>query len=282
MSLLSWLSRRAPDLETPPPINRLPAPANVQKELLRCEEDELLHVDEDGTISLDEIFCAIDYVSAAGDLTRRRITLLKLSRGPYAPILSAVCHERGAFRQFRCDRIEYFIEPDGEVISCADYFRDHVLVDLDELAPTDAQRAIPVAREIRDTLRPALSILVTAAQSDGEFHPEELDAICQFIENELMVGARCERFREQISIDVLDQLTEIVHRMRPQRSSLPGYITRILEFAPDERARFASALEHVIIADGKVDLDEQEILDELAVFATLESETRLRRLAGVS
>ncbi|APX21726.1 Tellurite resistance protein TerB [Salipiger profundus] len=131
-------------------------------------------------------------------------------------------------------------------------------------------------------MRPALSILVTAAQSDGEFHPEELDAICQFIENELMVGARCERFREQISIDVLDQLTEIVHRMRPQRSSLPGYITRILEFAPDERARFASALEHVIIADGKVDLDEQEILDELAVFATLESETRLRRLAGVS
>jgi len=281
MSLLFWISSRAPDLETPPEPMRL-------EESIKFTTPEDLPEDEDHDvpdtttdITLDELFCVIDYRAGTGETTRRRITLLKVSPGPSAPILSAVCHERRAFRQFRCDRISCFIEPDGEVIDCSEFFQNHLAIDLASLVPSKTDLGAPVAREIREHLRPALSILVTAATSDGEFHPEELDSICQYIEGELMLSHRCKRFREAVTIDVLNQLTKIVSRMRPQRSSIPGYLSKILEYDSEDRARFAKALEHVVIADGVFKTDEKEFLDELANFAAAQEEQIRRRIAGL-
>ncbi|WP_417741481.1 TerB family tellurite resistance protein [Salipiger sp.] len=281
MSLLFWLSSRAPDLETPPePIRTQADIAPTPLTDLPDDEDHDV-ADETDEIALDELFCIIDYRAENGETSRRRITLLKVAPGPNAPILSAVCHERRAFRQFRCDRIACFIEPDGEVIECSNFFQNHLAIDLASLSPSKADLATPVAREIREHLRPALSILVTAATSDGEFHAEELDSICQYIEGELMLSHRCERFREAVTIDVLDQLTKIVSRMRPQRSSIPGYLSKILDYEREDLSRFGKALEHVVVADGVFNTDEKEFLEELANFAAAHDFEVKRQIAGL-
>jgi tellurite resistance protein len=281
MSLLAWLTTRAPDIDTPPPP-RFTA-INVDLGGLTEAEDNEIAPDSDpiDVYELDEMLCMIDYCSASGETSRRRITLRKIARGPHAPILSAICHERRAFRQFRCDRIECFIEPDGEVVSCKDFFRDRVLVDLDLFAPNSATLAIPLARQIRDTLRAPLSLLVTAAHSDGEFHPEELDAICQYIEAEIFSSERCANLSGDVTIEVLDQMTDLVRHMRPQRESIDGYLRKVLDFAPEDVMRFSRALEHVVVADGRFHRDERDFLEELASFTAAHDATVRRRIAGV-
>lgn len=278
MKLITWLVGRAPDIDTPPPpppiISTVPPRAFPSPDI--PDADEIEHPDETGTIPLEEVYSIIDYVDAKGVATRRRITMRKVARGPIAPVLTAICHERRAIRNFRCDRIECFIDDDGVAETCRDFFRDVLSVDLDELAPpsTDqppavatadtAGTAFAVAREIREHLRPALSVLVTAANCDGEFHPEELDAICQYIERELMSGSRCRKFRDHVTIDVLDQLTDLVRKMRPSRPSLPDHLQRLAGWPDDDYALFVRALEHVIVADGTIAAEEADFLEDIA------------------
>lgn len=277
MLLLSWLSHRAPEFDTPLPESWFSAQRSLNTVEPSADEDEEDATSTDDGISLDELLCLIDYCGASGEVTRRRITLRKIARGPHAPILSAVCHERRAFRHFRCDRIEGFITEDGEVISCDVFFRDTLLLNLAELAPSAAQQALPAARQIRDRLRPALSLLVTTAQADGEFHPEELDAICHYVEAELMEGTRCEEFRDDVTVEVLDQITNLVRYMRPQRNSIAGYLSQVLDYNEADRERLARAIARVIAADGILRDEEAALLEELDMLAAQQTAESYRR-----
>lgn len=101
---------------------------------------------------------------AGGSLSQRRVTIRKidLDAGAIKSVL-AFCHERGAPRQFRIDRIEEAIDIEtGEIFGQAD------------LCAALLDRGIPVAER---RLAAMIRILVFMARCDGHAHLLEWDAI---------------------------------------------------------------------------------------------------------
>ncbi len=285
MNLLDWLFGRAPSEKTPAPMPSAPAaqPRGIAPETEDSTE-ELRAPDGDGRIELDEVYTVIDYTDAQGRESRRRITLRKIATGSNGPILSAICHERRALRHFRIDRIGCFIDPeDGEVMSPDTFLRDVLSIDVKALGGPD--EALAAACVLRETLRPALSILVLAARADGEFHEEELDVICRYAECEAEALAD-EGRTEAPDLATLDALTDLVARMRPSAESLRCHLDRVFHWQGDRARRFERALADVIRADGEIDAAEELLLDDIAAararFLEAESETleQLQRGGG--
>ena len=268
MSVFDWLIRRTPDIDTPAPIVVL-SPEPFTPDADDPEETQALEEFVDGVIELEPIYTVIDYVDAKGAASRRRITMLRLKQASGGVSLHAVCHERGAFRMFRCDRIQCFIEPDGEVIDTATFFRDTMLVDLAAApavpsAPASSAPALLAAKELRERLRAPLAVLVAAARADDEFHPEELEVIAQYIESEVLILARASAHFQGVTVEVLDALLHLVAKMRTQRSSLPTYLRTIGKMSDDRKARFLRVLERLVAADGVISFSEELFLSEVA------------------
>ena len=273
MNALEWLFKRSPAVTgTAPEIipvrnRRVLPPVATSDEL-----EETAHVSCEEEIDLDEAFVAIEYEDAAGNETRRRITMRKLSRGPNAPIVTAICHERHAIRHFRTDRIGCIITKDGEIIDTGTFFRDTLGIDLADFRPDEG---IGIARLLRERLRPPVSILVAAARSDGQFLPVELDAIERFIEDHIAWMLDTGRLEVSVTPEHLDKLRELVRTMRPSRGAMSGYLTRVMEFETYPFQRFLRALEEVIAADGVLHRDEFAFLDEISQIRHPETGLRL-------
>lgn len=272
MTFMEWLFEKTPDETVPPP----PYPPRVtpRPPHLIEAEDEATWQDRLRNApghDLEEIYTIIDYRDADDILTRRRITLRRVQRGPHAPILRAVCHERRAVRHFRCDRIEGFIEDDGVVTGCAEFFREVMDIDLATLAPTEGQLALNSARRIRDALRPPLSVLVIVARADGMV-AAECDAILDYARAE--VAALRDRFPDLPTMDegVAEKLLGLVTKMNPQRSSLRGYLDAVASYDHDRRARFEAALSDVVNADGRFSPEERAIFEGLDLLEVTEHE----------
>jgi len=279
MGILNWLLGKAPDFDTPMP----PPPNVVSKPHISApppdipdveETEELEQPDERGVIDLEPVYCVIDYCDAQGQQSRRRITLLKLRRGPNAPMLLAVCHERKAQRTFRCDRIECFITDDGETIEADKFFQEVLFVDLTDLRPAETPKPAPISdaftekmktiRSLRSWLRPQLSILVTAARCDDEFHPAELDVICCYLEEEVNTPPIAGALGRRITPEILNYMTTIIAKMRPQRKSLPLHLQDIAELQAPQLERLTNALRDLILADGRIVAEETLLISELA------------------
>lgn len=268
MEFFEWIAERARHLDA----NQKPAPQPKDRPIVAPpavdvqDEEELLQPDEDGQILLDEVYITIDYRDAANNQTRRRITLIKASKGPKAPMLSAICHERKAYRHFRTDRIICFIDQDGEIFEPTSFFRETLLINLASLAPdknntqkgmTHADPALERARELRDKLRAPLSLLVLAAKADDEFHEEELEVICSYIEDELWdLGT-------DVTIEELNQLTALVRIMRPTERTIEKHFATVDMMSSGRRARFNKALTDLIAADGVIDPMEEAFRADL-------------------
>ncbi len=186
-----------------------------------------------------------------------------LCPGPNGALLGAICHERRAIRKFRFDRIDCIIDMDGEVHEPTPFFHRNLGIDPNMLvgpSNTDLQ----TARALRDFLRPALSVLVIAAHCDDEFHAEELEAICCYIEDEVPHLEEMGKFTTPVTVEVLNELTALVRAMRPQRSSLAGYLQAIASQRPERRIRLENALVEVIRADGEIRLSEEAFMSDVS------------------
>ena len=263
-ALTDWLFEKTPGIADDAPA----IPAHLMKSgHLPSEDDEWLEPPAD-SYDLEEVYTLIDYRDAKGQPSRRRITMRKLSRGPNAPILSAICHERHAIRAFRTDRIEGFIEDTGEVIECSTFFREIMSIDLSVLTPTRPQNvaapdtALSLARGFRSELRAPLSILVAFARSDENFQPEELNAICRFVET---VAPNVHDAAHPGEAPTMSELRPMIRRMRPSRESLHGYMAEVRAIMASEffRNAFEEALNDVVWADGKITPGEERLLASL-------------------
>ena len=198
MKLFSWLFSRTPDELSPPPPPELPkgralrVPQLDPTEILPSEDDlsdqyfpsdqgnitTISSSVDQGKIELEEIVCAIHYIDSEGDESVRQITMMSIKKGSRGPLLNAICHARHAVRTFRVDRIQEIITiSDGECHKPANFFRDLLGIDISEMGPNYNVHALDVARQLRETLRPLLSVLVCAARSDEHIHPQEVDEI---------------------------------------------------------------------------------------------------------
>ncbi len=133
---------------------------------------------------------AIEYLDAKKHLSKRRITVRALKNNK----LFCFCHERGAHRSFRIDRIQRIYDPwTGEVDEDLESF----LSKLSSSIPNakQAKKGNQSADHIRDGAR----ILIWLAQSDGFIAPEELDVVIDFITDCVMrLGDIDEEARIQI------------------------------------------------------------------------------------
>lgn len=279
MTVFDWLVNRAATPDTP----KGPMPVPASREFVpspaddTLDEQEMLEADETGTIELEEIYSIIEYIDSSGARTRRRIPLRKIQPGPKGPLLSAICHERRALRSFRCDRIQCFIDDDGVVVEPGDFFRDLLCFDPESLAPEADDLALHRARELRDLIRPGLSTLVIAAMSDEDFHASELDVICRYIEDDLETLAKRKKI-EAPTISEIDAMIPLVRKMRPQATSLPSYLRKIVEYDTTRFARFCNALRELILADERISCGEAEFMSDLAILRTQGLTGVLRRI----
>lgn len=270
MSLLKWLFNKAP-AET----DAAPTILGVTPRVTTPDHDEETGQADQTALELDEVFCAIEYTDAAGNQSRRRITLRKLAPGPHAPILTAICHERHAVRHFRTDRIECAITADGEILNWPDFAQRVLAIAPQRILSGPQVVALNSAQRVRDFLRAPISILVLAARADDHLAQSELHRIVDYAVME--AGELDDEGKLPGHADVsAAQLCDLVKAMRPSRESLPGYIAKISDYDPRRYRRFMHALQTVVDADGTLNPQEFELLQEIESELTRASERRFR------
>lgn len=250
MSFLRWIIGKSPDVETPPPAWTvrerpiLPLPLEDDPDTI-----ESMPISGDsGEIDLEPVYIALEYTDAQGAETLRRVTLLKIKPGPTAPLLSAVCHERKALRQFRTDRIKCFVDPDGITFTAEELFLDLFDIDLARIKPRRAPATV---------LRAPITVLMAASHCDGHAHSEEIDTILRYAETELF------KIGESPTIDDMNKMPGRIRRLRPQRSGVERSLKEIVRYPGERVSRFYRALEETMNADGEVVIDEMAFLEEL-------------------
>lgn len=184
----------------------------------------------------------IDYRDSAGNVSHRRITVWSIAENKIGiPILNAKCHERGAFRQFRIDRISCCYDYDGVVY-------DDVPKFLSESFGMSLSRA---SEKEDNTLSKAFElikydavILASMAAADNVLRKSEADLAAQFlsIEAERRGLFLSERHTEKISKYFL--------RMRPTEKSLEVAIGEIRNRSADQIRRLLIASSNIMDADG--------------------------------
>lgn len=247
MSFVSWLFESTPDETADAPLRRdLHVPATERTE-------HFADVTEEPT-PLEEVFVVMEYESAEGELTRRRVTFRSIRMGEQSALLQAICHERKAVRTFRCDRIRAFIDADGEVLPPAMFFREVLAIDIEAALARVKENSR--ARRLLDHVRPEVTVLVAAALADGELHANEIAVICEYVKRET---AALPDFGAADHFNISD----LVARLRPMRESLAEHLHQISKREPDRQQRFTKALKRVIAADGIETIAEMEFLQAI-------------------
>ena len=263
-ALTDWLFERTPSVADP----GLDLPAHLVKAGYLPdpnEPDEFTDPIRE-KIQLEEVFTVIDYTDSLGNLTRRRVTCRSIEPVTNGFMLTAICHERRAVRSFRIDRIDCFIDPDGEAMSPLDFFEICMGIPPGSFAkPERVPESLGAARAIRDELRAPLSILVAFARADHDFIADELDAICDFVEQ---VVPEVKTTPHPGDLSIIDALRPIINNMRPSRESLAGYMADVrlrAETDADFRDKIENAISAVISADGHLSTGEARLLEKLGV-----------------
>jgi hypothetical protein len=256
MRLFDWLLGAAPADTDPAPAIVNAAPSLPGEDDAETSAPEMF-VDADGTVPIDDVFVAIEYRDSRGVLSRRRITMIKLTPGTEAPHLSAICHERRAFRQFRLDRIQRFIDLNGEVIDPRDFWNSIGI----NVAAISGGGDHSTGQKLRDQFRPALSVLVTLSKCDGFMHPDEIVSILTYVSDEAL------EIREPCNDAALAELEMLLPKMRPRLSSVKANYLEIQEFNERRKNRFARAVREVILADDRIAVEESDLAEKLERWA---------------
>ena len=213
-----------------------------------------------------DIYTAIEYCAANGELTRRRITMRRIEFNCSVPSLYAFCHERRAIRQFRTDRIKCFITADGEVIEPNNFWKS-IGVDFDAIEYTPQKRCGETSETNRTKrmLRDQIRILAALSRADGNMRDEEVKAIIEYIEIEV------EWDRIDLSEETIAELKAYIKRLRPTAEKVSESLFRLFEepkgkkrIYAKELERFMRAAKNVIDADGVLHETEVEFYNGMA------------------
>lgn len=203
---------------------------------------------------------AIEYVDANGNDSVRRITVWAVKRrGNGAVVLIAKCHERGAQRSFRVDRIKAAIDLDGEVYEPPHDFLAEVLgIDADMPSAGPGDDEVADLRRATARLRDEIRLLATLAHADGQMDEREADEILIYCD------WRLGQVDTMLGPWGLAQLKRYIIRLRPTRAMVTDSIDRLLDrCSPDDLKRLFMAAHAVVKADGKILTSELEALEEL-------------------
>lgn len=285
MKIVSWLRARIPKREDPVAIQIPAGPEylvhfDIEVDTV-SEKTEVADVSteselrESAAVPLEPMFLIIDYCDANANITRRRITTRTLTPRRDTICLTAMCHERKAIRTFRMDRIQGVIDDDGVIESAGKYFEDLLGDEFANLRSAISDKrpervvhtttASPYTL-LRRQINPAIVVLVAAARTDHDFHPEEADMIMQYTENEaghlLTEGviAACP------GIDGYERLGRLILRTRPSLEDMDEAFSTIATWPARRVTRLAKALFAVVQADGTIKKEENAFVYEFLAF----------------
>lgn len=235
---------------------------------------------------------AIDYRDSKGNQSRRRITMRDLYSDGARTYIQAYCHERGAPRAFRFDRIVDVIDVDGECHSPRSFFVDQLGLEIPDdpvepTAPKPRERAKPAPAEdrapesvplaavprlapvaapidIRPTDKPGMAqrrsardgirILTALARSDGVMQDEEITVILSYITVRAEMAG--------IATDQTDReaLTRYLKRQFPSADVLSECLLALNAAPMEEQRLLVSHAIQLMDADGVQDPAEVELV----------------------
>src|SRR5690242_12438917 len=143
------------------------------------EEHEISDVSPD-LESIAGVGCIITYTDTKGDVSIRRVSCRKLSEHASVLYLQAYCHERGALRTFRLDRMtEVDCAATGDVFIPGMQFFERFR------AADDGGSAAGFGLHPRLTadLRAGLNVLTFLARVDGKVVPEEREVLRRYCQS---------------------------------------------------------------------------------------------------
>jgi predicted DNA-binding transcriptional regulator YafY len=198
---------------------------------------------------------AIHYRDSKGQESTRRITLhnLYLLKNHHL-MMTARCHERGASRSFRVDRIDEVIDLDGIIYNVEEFFRDQLHLDMSGLATTPDLETISMPGNAQKAQsKVGLVLLVAFAKSDQFLDDQELLAIMNYVEDEA--------YEASIPIDDEDYeaLISYVRRLRPPDDLVLKALHEIKRWPSKKQNRFLKAAKRVVLADGVVTEEEAQM-----------------------
>jgi len=124
--------------------------------------------------SIAGVGCIITYSSSGGSISVRRVTCRKLSRKGTVLYLQGFCHERGALRTFRLDRMtEVACGVTGEVhVPGSAFFEGY-----ETMADGGAAVGFGLHVRLAADFRAGLNVLAFLAKVDGKFVPAEQEVM---------------------------------------------------------------------------------------------------------
>ncbi|HEY0120575.1 MAG TPA: WYL domain-containing protein [Rhizobium sp.] len=239
------------------PVPKSPIP------ILLPDEDEAISAKLENLGYAEGQSFAIEYVDSAKRPSTRRITVWGIVAGAGGvPSLIAFCHERKAQRQFRIDRIQCFIDYDGEVFSdipvfLQENFGMNILLGT-KTAPDGDRRW----RRVLDSVKHDAVLLSALSRSDGKTSPQETeiatDHLSRLAENAGMMLEDAE----------ILAIYRYANRLRPTEEA----IMRALEHAAAQGHRHVQKLLNVAIelidADGQRHHNEIALINSIALDLT--------------
>lgn len=118
----------------------------------------------------------IGYIDAKGEKSERLVTFFRISTRAGRWHLQGLCHDRDAFRSFRCDRILYCLDPEtGEMQEdFFAYMADIFGVEAQSWQDGAEDNALKYSKD-------GARVLLFLANCDGEYHPLEREVICEYV-----------------------------------------------------------------------------------------------------
>ncbi len=187
----------------------------------------------------------IEYVNSAGKPSTRRITVWSIVGGTNGiPSLLAHCHERKAQRQFRVDRIQCFIDYDGEVFDDVPLFLEQ---NFGMALPVSTKRADDGARwaGILNSIRHDAVLLAALAKSDGKVRPEEIEVETDYL------ASLAERTGVMLDDGDIASIRRFAGRLRPSEEAIMRALNALTAEGETRTKRLLMAAVRVIDADGK-------------------------------
>ena len=209
------------------------------------------------------------YQDTGGNLTRRRITMLKLSAQHGHEVLYAYCVEAEALRSFRLSSIQEFVTTDGEVIAPADFWSGFG-IDPIALAKSNAS-STTVEKRLARVANAHLVILTGLSDCDGQRDPAEVESILSYVE--------IEHERDEVYLDPVDirKLARKIRIMQPTDDMLRVAMDQVFGVLPvgkkpktemREKQMLIRAMRQVVLADGRVAEEELDFLAQRLGFDT--------------
>jgi hypothetical protein len=222
--------------------------APIPVEEIDTEDEEILSLEPGEEFPAEGQCFMIEYRSADGEFTRRRIVArtIRISEAG-APLIGADCLMRKEYRSFRADRIESCIDLDGEVHEPAGFLIDNLGLDIRKYraeALADSWRL----KQMRATSGDHATILAALSRCDSYMHPSEVS----------VAAMHCEQLCDRIgpNLEECNQLIQRFQRLRPSDAVVAAALERVLSDHPDRTRALLVSGARLVRADGIVTPEE--------------------------